>query len=101
MVVKHTWRTIDDVQPWVDENGIEELRAAVAEGRLGGGRLDAAKAYIECVDRKALEHEKRTETNLLTRSTSASESQARTARWAFVISIAALIISIVALFKKS
>jgi len=101
MVEKHTWRTIEDVQPWVDQNGIEELRAAAAEGRFGGGRQTAADAYLERFDRMALEQGKRTETNLLTRSTRAAESQARTARWAFVISIAALIISIVALFKKS
>ncbi|MDQ0082877.1 hypothetical protein J2W35_003236 [Variovorax boronicumulans] len=84
-----------DVDNWLAAPGrtIGTLRAAVQSGQMAGENARWAKAWLVQYDELAAPAQAERELQLLARSATAAESQARWSRAAVGISVAALMIS--------
>lgn len=95
------FKSLDDVQGWVDANGVEALRHAVVSGRFGSQNKHQAEAWLNTYDRAQVMQEAETNRALYERSVSAAEQSAKAARssakwamWAVIIAVVAIIVSV-------
>jgi hypothetical protein len=88
------------VEEWMAVNaGIEGLRRALARGAFAGQNKTLATAWLQIHDKKQEELTASEERSLLERSVAASESSSesahRSAMWAVVIALLAVVVSVV------
>lgn len=82
------FNSFDQVETWVSEHGIDDMRRAVGLPRFAGQSLAMARVWLAEYDRKALEAEQRAAIAEARRATAAAE---RSARWTFWAAVAAAI----------
>lgn len=95
--------SLKDVDNWLATPGhtIGMLRGKLTSGEFAGANANWASAWVTQHDQLSAAAREDREIELLNRSTIAAEKQATRATIALVISAAALVISIVALFIKA
>jgi len=95
-----SFKSIDDVQSWVNANSEEKLRNAVESGRFASENKRQAEAWLNARDRAQASEEAKSDRALIERSVAAAERSADSARssakwamWAVIVAVVALIAS--------
>ncbi len=94
------FKSFDDVQGWVNANGVEALRHAVDSGRFASQNKQQAEAWLNDYNRAQTTQKAASDRALVERSVKAAEqsayaaqSSAKWAMWAAIIAVVALLVS--------